>query len=296
MSFDSPLCRTSHETSPVEAPRASDGENHGSGAALVPPQPAGERQGGGPLVADSKKVRQFRLAGHLVRIELVDDVAGLVALGDEWDQLFHDHGKAHQCFQSHAWCHHWCNHYLNKCAGDADRLVIVTARLDGELILVCPLAAYTQGGIVHLHWLGAPVSQYGDVLMSDHPAAPALLKAGLEFAADFSDADLLDLRKVRRDSAAGPVLREIGALSLNKDQACYMDLASSHNPEAYAQRHSARSRKQRRRRRRRLAEQGGLEFLCVEAGRKASRDAAATVQEKTAVAQAHKHHRTRARR
>ena len=263
---------------PLEhAPASSDGALSRVAADMLPWPVAVRRSG---AEAQHDKACQFRRVGQTVRLELIVDETGLLGLGREWDQLFEAHGQAHQCFQSFAWNRHWCTHYLDRRPGDARRLAIVTARLDGQLILVCPLAECRHGGLVHLHWMGAPVSQYGDALLSDHPAAPDLLRDGLEFAARITGADLLDLRKVRADSAAAPVLETLGARTLNKEPAPYMDLASAEDFESYAERFSARSRKQRRRRRRRLDELGGLKLVCLEPGDEASAQAALTVKHK----------------
>ncbi|MDA7945948.1 MAG: GNAT family N-acetyltransferase [Hyphomicrobiaceae bacterium] len=273
--------RTGRDAAPV-AP-TSFGEGFGPAPAEVVSGAVGD-QGTvrGPKDVDGRKVLQFRHGDHRARLELIDDEQRLMTLGREWDELFDAHGKTHQCFQNFAWNRLWCAYYLDQCIGDPCKLAIITARLDDELVLICPLVEYRRGGLLHLRWMGAPVSQYGDALMSDHPAAPDLLRAGLDFVGRITEADLLDLRKVRSDSAAARVLTKLGARALNEASAPYMSLASAADFDAYAQRYSARSRKQRRRRRRRLGELGALRFECLEPGTEASARAADTVAQKQA--------------
>lgn len=215
-----------------------------------------------------------------IDLEIVDDVTGLVALQEDWDDLFAQCGQANRHFQSYLWNRHWCTYFLNNRPGDARKLAIVTARRHGRLILLCPFAEYRHAGLIHLSWMGAPVSQYGDVLVSPDIAAQDALRAGLKFVVEAVRADLIDLRKVRRDAAIAPALIETGAYATSETEAPYMDLGTARDTEDYVRRYSSQSRKQHRRRRRRLNEQGELRFVCLEPGAQAARHSAIAVRQK----------------
>ena len=233
-----------------------------------------------PATANSEHLMQIPYEDGSIVLEMVEDEDGLAALEADWNGLFADSNQSNRHFQSFNWNRTWSELFVNKQAGDAVKLAVVTARRDGRLILICPLAEHHRAGLVHLCWTGSPVSQYGDVLKSDDAAVPVALKAALDFAAETTGADLIDLRKVRADAAVRPVLKETGAWVAAQSEAPYMDLASADDPEDYAQRYSAQSRKQRRRRRRRLAERGAVWFECLEPGPEAADHAVRAIQHK----------------
>lgn len=190
----------------------------------------------------------------------VSDRAGFDALEAEWNALFERTGRDTQLFQSFNWLWHWCNHYLPQREGDAGgpRLAIVTGRRDGRLIMVWPLVRTRGGGISRLSWMGEPVSQYGDVLVDDIVDAQAALQAGWQFILEHSGADVVQLRKVRADSAIAPTLGVIGGIATDKLSAPYLDLASAPSFAEYEKRYSSGARRNRKRQMRRLEERGAV--------------------------------------
>ncbi len=190
------------------------------------------------------------------QFEIVTARAGFDALATGWDELFARAGRDFQGFQTFSWNWHWCNHYLGKPHDGGACLTVLVGRRAGRLVMVWPLVTKRVAGITQLTWMGAPVSQYGDVLIDDLPDSLALLRAGWAHVIAATKPDLVSLPRVRADAAIAPLIAELGALPIRRLQAPYLDLTSAPDFETYMQRHSARSRKKRRAAAKKLAEQG----------------------------------------
>ena len=59
------------------------------------------------------------------------------------ERLFQRAGQGTQMFQTFNWLWHWCNHFAGE--GSGVQLSIVTARRNGRLVLVWPLARKEPG-------------------------------------------------------------------------------------------------------------------------------------------------------
>lgn len=201
--------------------------------------------------------------------DLVTTRAAFDALEDDWNDLFARAGRDTQLFQTFNWLWHWANHYLPPTddAGGA-KLAIVTARIGGRLALAWPMVSERVGPITQLSWMGAPVSQYGDVVIDPDVDAPALLRAALALVRARSGADVLRLRKVREDSAIAPFLAEIDARILSEDTAPYLTLSGVSDAD-YEKRLSSGARRKRRQKRRKLEEQSAVGFVRATAGAEA---------------------------
>ena len=187
------------------------------------------------------------------QFEIVRTRTAFDALAAEWDALFARAGHSAQLFQQFNWNWHWCNHYLNA-AGPS--LAVLTVRRAGSLVAVWPFVTERVGGLTRLTWMGAPVSQYGDVLVDAVEDPLALLRAGWAHVVAATKPDVVDLPRVRADAAIAPLLVELGALQTRLQQAPYLDLKSAPDFPTYMQRHSARARKKSRAAARKLTEQG----------------------------------------
>ncbi len=199
-------------------------------------------------------------AGTLPAVfEVVRERSGMDALEPEWNDLFRRAGRSDQLFQTFNWNWHWANHYLpaaGKRGGPS--LAIVTVRREGRLVMLWPLALERVAGLKVLHWMGEPVSQYGDVLADDLSDRPQLMRQAWSFIAARLGADAVSLRKVRADATVAPLLREVGMQQTAAAEAPYLDLASAPDFAKYELRYTGKARKNRRRLSRRLAEQGPL--------------------------------------
>jgi CelD/BcsL family acetyltransferase involved in cellulose biosynthesis len=194
-----------------------------------------------------------------VVFETISDRAGMDALEPEWNDLFRRAGRSDQLFQTFNWNWHWANHYLPAAgARGGPALAIVTVRRDGRLVMLWPLVLERAAGLKVLHWMGQPVSQYGDVLAEDLPDRLQLMRQAWRYIAARLGADAVSLRKVRADSTIAPLLAELGFRQTDAAEAPYLDLASAPDFAKYELRYTGKARKNRRRLARRLGEQGPL--------------------------------------
>jgi CelD/BcsL family acetyltransferase involved in cellulose biosynthesis len=197
-------------------------------------------------------------AAQPVTLDLVTTRAGFEALEGPWNALFARAGRDTQVFQTYNWLWHWTNHFLPAPGMPGPELSIVTARAGDRLVMVWPLVLDRVGPVKRLSWMGEPVSQYGDVLIDDVPDASALLRAAWDFVIERTGAGVLQLRKVREDSAIAPLLAEMGAAVTTELKAPYLNLASAPSFAEYEKRYSSGARRNRKRQRRRLEERGAV--------------------------------------
>jgi len=198
-------------------------------------------------------------APRICTFEIVTGRAGFDALETEWNDLFWRAGHSAQVFQTFNWNWHWCNHYFAASAGElAPSLAIVTGRRNGRLVMIWPLVSERVAGLSHLAWMGDPVSQYGDVLIE--PEAIPFLGDAWVFITRELKPDLVRLRKVRDDAAIAALLNDLNAISSERHDAPYLDLASAPDFATFERRYSPRSRRNRRRLFRRLQELGPATF------------------------------------
>jgi CelD/BcsL family acetyltransferase involved in cellulose biosynthesis len=188
-------------------------------------------------------------------LALVTGRAQFEALEPEWNALFERAGRPWQIFQTFNWLWHWANHYLD----ERSRLSLVTGWREDRLVMAWPLVMRRVAGLKQLSWMGAPVGEYGDVLLEQASDAPALLRQAWNLVKAL-DADLIYLRKIRSDAAVFPFLAETDAIVTEISSAPYLDLASADSFETYQQRYSAKTRSTYRRRLRRLNEMGRITF------------------------------------
>lgn len=194
-------------------------------------------------------------------IEIGSDPGRFLALRDEWDALFARTGQPHQLFQSHVFLRHWLDHYL----GPDDRLCLITARCEGRLVMAWPLLNRRRLGFSILRFMGAPVAQFGDVLVERNGQEAALLQAGWDAVRGLG-ADLFELRKVRADAALAIAGLPKAALLLERREAPFADLSLRVGPDGPSPAYAARERSNHRRRLRRLAERGEIAFEMPEPG------------------------------
>jgi len=208
-------------------------------------------------------------AAEACTFALITSRAGFNALETEWNDLFERAGRGTHVFQTFNWNWHWCNHYLDAPAAGRASLAIVTGRRAGRLVMVWPLAMERLAGLSTLVSMGAPVSQYGDVLLEDGPDAGALVREAWSFLTKELRSDLAWLRKIRDDALITPLLTELGAVATQRLEAPYVDLRGGGDFEAHLKRRSARFRKRQRAMARRLAAVGSVSYEHRSGGRQA---------------------------
>lgn len=214
------------------------------------------------------------------RYDLVTTRAEFDALAPEWNELFARAGHSAQLFQTFDWNWHWCNHYLGKSAAEGPALAVLTARRSGRLVMVWPLVTERIAGLRQLTWMGAPVSQYGDVLVDNVPDAAALMRAAWAHVVGTVKPDVVGLTRVRAGAAIAPLIAELGGIATQRLAAPYLDLSIAPDFETYMQRHSGRWRKKMRAAARKLAQLGTVEFVRRSGGREAREMVAAAIDAK----------------
>lgn len=211
-----------------------------------------------------------------VTLDLVEDIAGFLALRRDWEALFERSAAPSQLFQSHVFLRHWAAHYL---AADT-RLSIVIARRAGELVMIWPLIRQKRYGLDTLRFMGVPVAQFGDVLVNQ--GEKALLEAGWAFIQTLR-ADLFEARKLRADSRLALSGLLDGAVQGDRQEAPFADLVRRVGEAGPSLVYPARERSNHRRRLRRLQERGPLTHAMPPPGPEAAHLAATAIAMKRAV-------------
>ena len=206
----------------------------------------------------SPKVPLPAPVADMLALSVVEDAAGFDALRCEWTDLFARAADPHQLFQSHVFLAHWARHYLD----DDTKLAIVTGRQAGRLVMVWPLVRRTRAGIDMLSFMGAPVAQFGDVLLERNDAGGNWLQQGWR-AIESLGADLFEGRRIRSDAALARWDPGKGALYLEQQEAPYADLARRVGEDGPADAYSAKERSNYRRHLRRLSERGTVNFRAL---------------------------------
>jgi CelD/BcsL family acetyltransferase involved in cellulose biosynthesis len=198
-------------------------------------------------------------------VEILSGRDAFLALKPEWDALFARAGLPHQLFQHHAFLRHWCDHYL---AAD-DRLCLLVGREAGRLVMLWPLERRRRLGLELVRLMGAPVAQFGDVLIEAGPKREHWLDRGWE-ALRRCGVDLVELRLVRADAALSHCGRLGTVAPVVSQEAPFADLGLRVAPDGPSLIYPARDRSNYRRRLRRLAERGEIAFAHPEPGPEAA--------------------------
>ncbi|MFC5395495.1 GNAT family N-acetyltransferase [Bosea vestrisii] len=197
-------------------------------------------------------------------VEILGGRDAFLALKPEWDMLFARAGLPHQLFQRHAFLRHWCDHYLP--AGE--RLCLVVGREAGRLVMLWPLVRRRRLGLELVRLMGAPVAQFGDILVEPGSRREHWLERGWE-ALRRHGIDLVELRLVRADGALGHCDKLALTAPVVSQEAPFADLALRVAPDGPSHAYPPRDRSGYRRRLRRLAERGEVAFTSIAPGEEA---------------------------
>ncbi len=206
-------------------------------------------------------------SGSLLKFRMLRSLEDLGNIEHHWRSLEEAASSKTNLFQTYDWCWNWC------AAQDENpvsswSIRILTGWHDGKLVLIWPLAL-TEPGLLNVreaHWLGEPLTQYGDIIVARNPASDAwIVEAWKVFLAQ-PDIDLLYLRKVRAGSAIAPFLNDQAYNLPGPQSAPAIDLTRFANWEELDASSKHSQRKHRARFRRRLDEIGTLHFEMFEPG------------------------------
>jgi CelD/BcsL family acetyltransferase involved in cellulose biosynthesis len=129
-------------------------------------------------------------------------------------------------------------------------LAITVVRQDDTACLISPLVVERDYGLITLVWMGAPASQYGDVLLDHGRTSATEIAIAFRHGLDHVAPDVRRLGRVRADAAAAPLLRSEKATVTDTNFAPFIELSTTSTDAASADRFSATARKNRRPRRR----------------------------------------------
>lgn len=215
------------------------------------------------VVAEQAPAPEKKLAG--LDIVVVTSTEGFAALKNEWADLFERAAEPAQVFQNFVFLDHWAQHYLD----ERTSLSIVTGRKAGRLVMVWPLVRRKQAGTDTLAFMGAPVAQFGDLLIDKAPDTDDWLRAGWAAVRSLG-ADLFEARKVRADSVFSRCSIESRTISFEHQEAPFADLARRAGADGPGNAYSAKERSNHRRHLRRLAERGEIAFHHLDPGSRAA--------------------------
>ncbi len=206
-------------------------------------------------------------SGSLLEFRMLRSLEDLGNVEDHWRVLENSAASPTNFFQTFDWCRKWCAAHQNNTDSDWS-IRILTGWNDGQLVLVWPLALTGPGmlNVREAHWLGDPLTQYGDIIVAQNPASDAwIVEAWKVFLAQ-PDIDLLYLRKVRTDAAIASFL-DAQAYNLPGPQSApAIDLTRFKNWQDLDATSKRKHQKDRARYRRRFGEIGNLHFEMFEPG------------------------------
>ncbi|QPC85668.1 GNAT family N-acetyltransferase [Mesorhizobium sp. NBSH29] len=207
-----------------------------------------------------------------ITFESVTDVTGFEALHAEWADLFARAADPHQLFQSHVFLAHWVRNYLD----DKSSLAIITGRIEGRLVMVWPLVRSARLGTRILSFMGAPVAQFGDVLVERSDQRKAWLDMAWAMVGSLG-ADLFEGRRIRADGALSQMTRDAHTRVLDRQESPHANLSRRVGEYGPASTYSAKERSNYRRHLRRLSERGAVTFRSLLPGPEAAQVAAEAI-------------------
>ena len=196
-----------------------------------------------------------------LRLDVISSGAGMREIAREWTALADRAGNGHHIFQTYGWCISWWdNHCSHAAERERNKLRIVTGWQEDRLVMVWPLVVTRAGSLDMATWLGAPLTQYGDVLIERGPLTEQRLALGWDMISGWSDIDVISLRKVRSDSPLHDVLAERATEVGTREEAPFIELSRFADWDDYRSTLRTKSRKQQDRFTRNLEKAGEVTF------------------------------------
>ncbi len=191
--------------------------------------------------------------------DIIATPEALAAIAPEWRGLERMSGASLSAFQTYAFQSTWAQRFH----GAGPEMRFVTVRDNGKLVLVWPLSVQKTIMGMSAGWAGAPIAQYGDVVMAPGRERKAWLDMAAREISAWGDITYLDFGRVREDAGVAGWLAEH---AVEKGEALHspvLDLSHFNQREWKQQ---ARNEK----RLKKLGELGEVRFELVQGARAAS--------------------------
>ncbi len=198
-----------------------------------------------------------------LNFEIVDTLDRFEDLRSDWDALVANDGEPHHVFQQHSWLSYWCSHFYNS---EQQSLAVVVGWRNGRLKFAWPLVRETRMGCTLASFMGAPVSQYCDVLIASDEDILEVLPQALNLLTSDLGCHLLMASRVREDAHILPAFEQSNARPCAQVEAPEIELSGLESVEDLTARLSASTRKSRKRRFKRLSEKGAVSLRTSEPG------------------------------
>jgi CelD/BcsL family acetyltransferase involved in cellulose biosynthesis len=179
----------------------------------------------------------------------------------EWRALERRCGDRLTYFQSFDWCRGWVAAFAGP--GSAFRFRIETVWLSGRLVAVWPLMVQTVGGVRVLENLGAPHSQYCNLLCDDAHLADAVTRELLARIKAAPECDVAVFNPVPHQSTLASLLKAQSPIRGYGGSSAVLDLSTFANSDAYRSEGGKLKKRNRNRRRNHLARLGELHFEVI---------------------------------
>jgi CelD/BcsL family acetyltransferase involved in cellulose biosynthesis len=195
---------------------------------------------------------------HFRRLTTLDEID---AIAGSWRDLETRCGDRLAYFQSFAWCRGWVAAFSGN--PHAPQFRIKTVWRDDTLIAVWPLMIQTTGGIRVLQNLGAPHSQYCNLLYDDAHLADETIRELLERITREPDCDLALFHPVPAHSPLVRLLQAKPSISGQDGESAVLDLTEFLSSDDYRSKGGKLKKRNRNRRRNHLARLGELNFEVI---------------------------------
>jgi CelD/BcsL family acetyltransferase involved in cellulose biosynthesis len=196
-----------------------------------------------------------------IRFRRLTTLAEVDAVSFDWRALEDRCSDRLTYFQSHDWCRGWLAAFAGH--GTATRCRIETVWLGDRLVAVWPLMMRRVRGIRVLENLGAPHSQYCNLLCEDAQEEHAFTRELVERVAQDPDCDVAVFHPVPHQSKLGVLLRARPTMRGFNDRSALLDLTVFPDSHAYRSSGGKLKKRNRARRRNHLARTGELGFQVI---------------------------------
>ena len=203
----------------------------------------------------------MQLNDNVVTYRCLTTLNEVDSIASAWRALEKRCGDRLTYFQSFNWCRNWVATFAGESA--VLRFRIETVWCDGGLVAVWPLMVQTVGGIRVLQNLGAPHSQYCNLLCDDERLADAIINTLLTRIEAEPACDVAVFHPVPQRSKLAHLLGTRPTIRGYNGNSALLDLTAFADSKSYRAQAGKLKKRNRNRRRNQLARHGELKFEVV---------------------------------